>query len=116
VYENSEFQLVLPFQGHTEERLLRLISQTGPDEANECDRVDLAQRIVDLITAMLDGEVLAPTDRQLKYAATIAQEFSLELPAQVLHYRSAMAAFLGVYAPLYRRRKSDAKAPGTPQP
>jgi len=65
----------------------------------------VGRRIVDLITALLEGELLPPTEKQLKYAVSIARELSLELPADVLQYRDAMAVFLGTYAEQYRRRK-----------
>jgi hypothetical protein len=114
VYGDSQFHLALPFERHIEEHLIRLISQTAPDAGGEGDHTVLARRIVDLITAMLDGEVLPPTPKQLKYATAIAQELALELPPEVLHYRSAMTVFLGTYALQYRRRKDSRRTIGAP--
>jgi hypothetical protein len=110
MYGDFEHYLALPFEEHIAERLCRLISQTEPEQTAERDRIDLARRIVDLITAMLEGEVLPPTEKQLKYAVAIAQELSLELPAEVLRYRTAMTVFLGTYAPQYRRRRDISRA------
>jgi hypothetical protein len=105
MYEDSELHLALPFEGHIEERLLQVICKTEPPVAAERGRNDLARRIVDLVTALLEGELLPPTDKQLKYAVAIAQELSLELPADVLQYRETMKTFLGAHAEQYRRRK-----------
>lgn len=106
VYGDFEYPLSLPFEAHVEERLFRLVSQGEPPGSVERSRNDLSRRIVDLVTAMLDGEVLPPSIKQLKYAIAIARELSLELPSEVLQYRSAMAVFLGTHAPFYRTRKN----------
>ena len=101
MYDDSELHLALPFEGHIEE----LIGKTEPPVAAERGRNDLARRIVDLVTALLEGDLLPPTEKQLKYAVAIAQELSLELPAEVLQYRETMKAFLDAHAGQYRRRK-----------
>ncbi len=112
VYEDSEFQVALPFEAHIEDRLFRIVSIAEPPQSAERTRNDLARRLVDLITAMLEGEVLPPTEKQVKYAVAIARELSLELPADVLQYRDAMTVFLGVHAEQYRRRKGYARPNG----
>ncbi len=104
-YEDSEISLSLPFEGHIEERLLQVIGRAEPQAVAEWGRSDLARRIVDLVTALLEGELLPPTEKQLKYAVAIAQGLSLELPAEVLQYREAMKVYLGAHAEEYRRRK-----------
>lgn len=71
-----------------------------------------SRRIRNVITALLEGELLPPTDKQLKYAISIARELSLELPADVLQYRDAMTVFLGTYAEQYRRRKGYTRPSG----
>ncbi len=105
VYGDFELQLALPFEEHIEERLNQVIGQTDPPQAAERGRNDLARRIVELITALLEGELLPPTPKQLKYALAIARELTLELPSDVLQYREAMTVFLNTYAEQYRRRK-----------
>ncbi|WP_292999923.1 hypothetical protein [Nevskia sp.] len=97
--------MALRFDGHIEERLLQIIGKAEPQAAAERGRVDLSRRIVDLVTALLEGELLPPTEKQLKYAVAIAQELSLVLPAEVLQYRETMKAFLDTHAEHYRRRK-----------
>ncbi|MEC9358662.1 MAG: hypothetical protein VX836_12440 [Pseudomonadota bacterium] len=97
----------LPFEPHVEERLYH-ICKPEPPETAERRRTDLARRVVDLVTALLEGEALPPTEKQIKYAIAIAREFSLELPAEVLQYRDAMTVFLGTHAPEYRRKKARA--------
>lgn len=114
VYGDCELQLALPFEEHIAERLYRLINKTEPAQTVERERVDLARRIVDLITAMLEGDVLPPTEKQLKYAVAIARELSLELPAEVLQYRTAMTVFLSTHAQQYRHRKGINRASGGP--
>jgi hypothetical protein len=110
VYGDFEFQLELPFEPQIEERLYR-ICQSEPPESAERNRSDIARRIADLVTALLEGEALPPTAKQVKYAVAIAKELSLELPPQVLQYRDAMAVFLGTHAPEYRRRRAEERQP-----
>ena len=112
VYGDSELQLALPFEEHIEERLYQVLGQTEPPQAAERGRTDLARRIVDLLTALMEGELLPPTEKQLKYALAIARELTLELPSDVLQYRDAMKVFLSTYAEQYRRRKGFAAAKG----
>lgn len=100
-----EYQLALPFEAHVEERLCIMMGLSDPTRNAERVRNDLARRIVDLITAMLEGEILPPTDKQLKYAVAIARELGIELPADILQYRDAMKVFLGTHAPQYRQSK-----------
>lgn len=107
VYGDFEFELTLPFEPHVEERLYHLC-QPEPPETADRRRNELARRVVDLVTALLEGEALPPTDKQIKYAVAIARELSLELPAEVLQYRDAMTVFLGTHAPEYRQRKARA--------
>ena len=116
IYGDSEFELALPFEEHIEDRLFRVVSKAEPPTAAERGRNDLARRIVDLITALLEGELLPPTDKQLKYAVAIARELSLELPAEVLQYREAMTVFLGTHAEQYRRRKGYVGSTGAANP
>lgn len=112
IYGDSEFELALPFEEHIEDRLFQVISRAEPPASAERGRNDLARRIVDVITALLEGELLPPTDKQLKYALAIARELTLELPAEVLQYREAMTVFLGTHAEQYRRRKGYTGATG----
>lgn len=58
----------------------------------------------------VDGDVLPPTEKQVKYAIAIARELSLELPSEVLQFRDAMTTFLTIHAEQYRRRKGYASA------
>jgi hypothetical protein len=116
IYGDSEFELALPFEEHIEDHLLRVVSRTEPPAAAERGRNDLARRVVDLITALLEGELLPPTNKQLQYAMAIARELSLELPAEVLQYREAMTVFLGTHAEQYRRRKGYVGPTGATSP
>jgi hypothetical protein len=115
IYGDSEFELALPFEEHIEDRIFKVISRIDPPVTAERGRNDFARRVVELITALLEGELLPPTDKQLKYAVAIARELSLELPAEVLQYREAMTVFLGTHAEQYRRRKGYSGPAGATQ-
>lgn len=54
---------------------------------------------------IVEGQALQPTDKQLKYAISIARELSLQLPPEVLQFRDAMSTFLAIHAEHYRRVK-----------
>lgn len=106
VYGDSERQLELPFESHIEERLHHILSRYDPPQTAERRRLDLARHIVGLVTALLEGEVLPPTENQTKYAVLIARELSVEIPPDVLMYRDAMTVFLNTHAERYRQSKA----------
>lgn len=102
IFGDHEIALPLPFEGHIEERLIGLL---GKDEDTSISNNELSARIVDVITALIQNQIVPPTDKQLKYAIAIARELSLQLPAEVLQYRDAMKAFLAMHAETYRKRR-----------
>lgn len=99
---DHEVTLPLPFDAHVESLLHGLIGRVEPGTPAQ---IDLSRRIVDVISAMIENNVIPPTDKQVKYAVAIARELSLQLPADVLQFRDAMTVFLGTHAETYRRRK-----------
>lgn len=102
---DHEYQLDLPFEVHVEDRLCQLMGNGDEAALHEKSRKVLSQRLVDLITAMLDGDLLPPTEKQVKYAVAIARELLIELPPEALRYREAMTVFLGRHAESYRDSK-----------
>lgn len=111
VYGDREFWLPLHFESHIEERLVRVMER-GLEAANGTDHActDLSNRMVEAITALIENNVLPPTDKQIKYAVAIARELSLQLPAEVLQFRDSMTAFLGTHAEKYRRIRAQQHA------
>lgn len=81
---DHEYQLDLPFEVHVEDRLCQLLGHSDEAELHDKSRAVLSRRLVDLITAMLDGDLLPPTEKQVKYAVAIARELSIELPPEAL--------------------------------
>ncbi len=112
VYGDFDFHMPLPFEEHIEQRLYRIISQAEPLEDGARSHPELAGRIADLITAILEGEVLPPSKKQLHYALAIARELNLELPADVLRHRESMGVFLAAHAERYRRSKASRHGAG----
>lgn len=107
VYGDHELVLPLCFDLHIEDRLINLLGRREPNSFSVVER-ELSVRIVDAITAVIENSVGPPTEKQLKYAIGIARELNLQLSADVLQSRDAMAAFLSQHAEEYRRRKSNA--------
>jgi hypothetical protein len=107
VYGDHELTLPLNFDPHIEDLLLETLGRTTTsDEQFAVFRRELANRLVDAMTAALEFKVIPPTDRQLKYAIAIARALSLQLPPEALQFRDSMAAFLAEHANTYRRRKN----------
>lgn len=104
VYGDHEYSLLLTFEPHIEDRLIGLLGKAGADGGTESG--ELALRIADSISALVEFNDLPPTEKQLKYAIGIAQTLKMQLPAEVIQYRDAMAQFLSAHADEYRRRKS----------
>jgi hypothetical protein len=107
IYGDSDLQLELPFDSHIEERLSHILGRSDPPQMAERRRLDLARYIVEHVTALLEGNVLPPSENQLKYAVAIAATLELELPADVLKYRDAMGVFLSKHAAHYHRIKAS---------
>ena len=101
VFGDHDLVLPLSLDGTAEERLIELIAITKPS-GNE--RADLARRISDAISTLLDCPI-PPTENQVKYAVAIARELSVTLPPEVLQSRSSMGTFLTTYAQAYRQRR-----------
>ena len=104
VFGDHQLALDLAFEVHIEDQLVNLISRAEP---KSIARTELARRVTDCITALIECNVVPPTDKQVKYAIAIARELSLELRPEVLQFRDAMTAFLGAHAETYRRRKGS---------
>lgn len=104
---DSELQLDLPFDSHIEERLSHILGRSDPPQMAERRRSDLARYIVEHVTALLEGNVLPPSENQLKYAVAIASTLELELPPDVLKYRDSMGVFLSKHAQNYHRIKAS---------
>ena len=77
----------------------------GKDEETSISNDELSARIVDVITALIQNQIVPPTDKQIKYAIAIARRLSLQLPAEVLQYQDAMKAFLTMHAENFRKLK-----------
>ncbi|HEY1076498.1 MAG TPA: hypothetical protein VGE51_07400 [Fontimonas sp.] len=100
VYGDADVSVGLPFESHIEEQLFQLLDLVD-------SRTSTASRIADVITSMLESEVPAPSESQLKYAVAIARALGLQLTAEVLQSKEAMREFLGQHADSYRRRKGE---------
>lgn len=105
IYGDHDLVLPLALDAVAEERLVDLMSIAVEPGA---ERADLARRITDAISTLLDCQIVPPTEKQLKYAVAIAMELSLAIPPEVLRHRHAMTEFLGAHAQTYRQRKGRA--------
>ena len=105
VYGDRDLLLTLHFDVAVEERLVELLRRGGPTELSQKTRGALANRISEGIAMIIEGQAMPPSEKQIKYAISIARELSLELPADVLQFRDAMTTFLTIHAEHYRRRK-----------
>ncbi|TAM22853.1 MAG: hypothetical protein EPN60_16210 [Nevskiaceae bacterium] len=102
VYGDHDLVLPLALDSVAEERLIDLMSVPVSDGD---ERADLARRITDAISTLVECQIIPPTDKQVKYAVAIARELSLTLAPEVLQYRAAMTVFLGTHAQTYRQRR-----------
>ncbi len=100
IYGDADLSVGLPLENHIEEQLLQLLDLTTT-------RASTASRIAEVITSMLESEVPAPSEKQIKYAVAIARALGLQLSADVLQSKDAMAQFLEQHAVAYRRRKVE---------
>lgn len=106
VYGDHEIALPLLFEAHVEEKLIHLMDPSAESPTRERAQRELASRIVDVITSMLESNAIPPSEKQVKYAVAIARELSLQIPAEVLQHRDAMTQFLANHAETYRRSRT----------
>lgn len=105
VFGDHDLVLPLALDPVAEERLIDLMSAAS--EPGE-ERAQLTRMVTDSLSALLDCQIIRPSEKQLKYALGIARELSLSIPAEALQHREAMAAFLSTHAQTYRKRKGRA--------
>lgn len=105
VFGDHDLVLPLALDAVAEERLVDLMSIV---EEPGSERADLARRITDAISTLLDCQIIPPSEKQIKYAVGIARELGLSIPPEVLQYRTAMNVFLTTHAQTYRKRKGRA--------
>lgn len=103
VYGDRDIVLPLMLDSEAEEHLVNFLSA---HDANSRERQELSKRLATAISASLEKLDFPPTDKQIKYAIAIAQELSIQIPAEVLQYRDSMGAFLNRHAEAYRSRKN----------
>lgn len=106
VYGDHDLVLPLAFDPHIEDQLALLIRGAEPQTPAYAE---LCRRLTDALTALIENNVVPPTEKQTKYAVAIARELSLQLPPEVLQFRESMQAFLSAHAETYRRRKAEAR-------
>ena len=87
--------------------MLSLLSNGSGGRDEERATTEFIQGLVSLVSDLLERAPLPPSEKQVQYALQIARTLHLELPAEVLQFREAMASFLEQYAPEYRRRRSS---------
>ncbi|MES0873684.1 hypothetical protein [Sinimarinibacterium thermocellulolyticum] len=105
VYGDHEMTLPLQFEAHVEEKLIRLMRASPDSPLQERRRLELSSSIVEVISSMLENNVIPPSEKQVKYAVAIARELNLQIPATVLQHRDAMTEFLANHAETYRKSR-----------
>jgi hypothetical protein len=83
VYGDHEIALPLQFEAHVEEKLIRLMRAPLESPSQERRRLELSSSIVEVISSMLENNVIPPSEKQVKYAVAIARELNLQIPATV---------------------------------
>ncbi len=106
VYGDRELVLALPLEPHVQDRLAAAIVSANDADHYGRENTVFVQKVVDVLTALVEADVLPPTDNQIKYAISIARTLNLQLRPEVLQYRDAMAAFLSKHAEEYRKKKN----------
>lgn len=105
VYGDHEIALPLQFEAHVEEILIRLMRASPESPMQERRRLELSSSIVEVVSSMLENNVIPPSEKQVKYAVAIARELNLQIPATVLQHRHAMTEFLANHAETYRKSR-----------
>lgn len=102
VYGDHEIAMPLGFDPHAEELLRTLLARAEPGSPAHAE---VSKKIVDTLTALVEGNAIPPTERQMKYALAIARELGLQLPAEAIQHRDSMAVFLGKHAEAFKKKK-----------
>lgn len=102
VYGDFEIALTLPLDAVAGEKLLHRMRLA---KSSEPAQTELAKRVIIAIAGILDGVVVPPTKRQLKYAQAICDELGLSLPDDCSRHQDSTRAFITQHAPEYQRRR-----------
>ena len=65
------------------------------------DRDKFQRRLVLCLMELLDGDLQAPTAKQIAFATRISRALVIPLPGEALRYRGAMHEFLGRHTPAF---------------
>lgn len=80
------------------------------------DTCALSERIAACVAAgltqCLDWDLQPPTEKQLRYANTIARELNISLSGDALRYRGSMAEFIDRFAAIFKSRRIRRSRPG----
>lgn len=80
------------------------------------DTVPLSERIATCVaeglTQCLDWDLQPPTEKQLRYATTIARELNVTLSGDALRYKGSMSEFIDRFADLFKAQRIRRSQPG----
>lgn len=65
-----------------------------------------------VVLASLDWDLQSPTSNQLAFAMAISKEIGVDLPADALRHKGAMADFLNRFSDLYKSRRQARRTRG----
>ena len=69
----------------------------------------IARHLARLLGDFMDHDLRPPTEKQIVFAYSLAQQHDLEIPREALITRSAMGRFLDEHAPLPKGAKDEGK-------
>lgn len=91
-------------------------SRTSRSETGESFVARLSIYISAAVAACLDSDLQLPTPNQIRYAADIARELGVDLPADALRYRGATTEFINRFTEAFRSSREQRRRPTSTQP
>lgn len=108
VFED-DWVVPVPIDGRLEEALEVQRARALHSEMISVLSERLSACIATSLSECLDADLRQPSERQVGFAADIARELGIPIPADALRYRGAMTEFLDRHVGPFRERQAKAQ-------
>lgn len=72
----------------------------------------VATCVAERLTHCLDWDLQPPTEKQMRYATTIARELNMTISGDALRYKGSMTEFIDRFADVFKARRIRRSRPG----
>ncbi|WP_133164243.1 hypothetical protein [Solimonas fluminis] len=112
--DSGELELRAVLPEHVAEALAIQLERIADKVSRDALFRRVSTVVADAVAHTLDFDLQPPTDRQVRFAGTIARHLGVDIPADVFRFRGPMTRFLDKHAPTFHARVSRRSGSATP--